>query len=110
MADNGTAGGDTADPDPDAETEFVFKDSDSRYLTEEDLEGMDAWQLLMARNEIYARHGRLFSNPEIQAYFNEKSWYQGTVAPEVFDAQIMDIFNDYELANIEFIRAHESLQ
>ncbi|MFR8318860.1 MAG: YARHG domain-containing protein [Catenibacillus sp.] len=110
LADNGTAGGDTADPDPDAETEFVFKDSDSRYLTEEDLEGMDAWQLLMARNEIYARHGRLFSNPEIQAYFNEKSWYQGTVAPEVFDAQIMDIFNDYELANIEFIRAHESLQ
>lgn len=109
-AGNNTNGEAAEDSDTAAEAEFIFKDSDSRYLTEEDLAGMDDWQLLIARNEIYARHGRLFSNSEIQAYFNEKSWYKGTVEPEVFDAQIMDIFNDYELVNIEFIRAHEKLQ
>ena len=36
-------------------------------------------------------------------YFNSKSWYQGTVDPDTFDAQQGSIFNEYEIANIQKI-------
>lgn len=51
----------------------------------------------MAINEIYARHGRKFLIPEVQAYFNEKEWYKGTVEASDFDESV---FNEYEEKNI----------
>ena len=39
----------------------------------------------MARNEIYARHGRLFIDEELQNYFDSCSWYEGYIEPEDFD-------------------------
>ena len=33
-------------------------------------------QLWIAKNEIYARHGRKFKNASIQKYFESKSWYK----------------------------------
>ncbi len=83
---------------------YVCAASNKRYLTEADLKGLDAWSLMIARNEIYARHGRKFNDANIQAYFNKQSWYRGTIAPDDFDP---GVFNIYEEANIDFIRAHE---
>ena len=83
---------------------YVCPGSNSRYLTEADVAGLDAWSLMIARNEIYARHGRKFNDPNLQAYFNKQSWYKGTIAPENFDPSV---FNKYEEANIDFIRAYE---
>ncbi len=87
-----------------AQTDYICPDSDTRYLTEADVSGLSDWELLLARNEIYARHGRKFNTPEIQAYFDSKSWYNGTVDPDDFDDSV---FNAYERANIEFIQEHE---
>lgn len=87
-----------------AQDDYICPGSNSRYLTEADLKGLSAWELLLARNEIFARHGRKFNDAKIQAYFNSQSWYSGTVHPDAFD---MTIFNQYELANIDFIKAHE---
>lgn len=83
---------------------YICPGSNSRYLTEADLAGLTDWQLLLARNEIYARHGRKFDDPNIRAYFESKSWYRGTVDPDSFSTSV---FNEYELANIEFIKEHE---
>ena len=77
--------------------EYILEDSSSRYLTEEDLKGMNANQLQMAINEIYARHNRKFQTESIQKYFNTKSWYSGTVDPEKFDENTL---NQYEGKNI----------
>ena len=85
----------------------MIPDSTSRYLTEADLEGLTKEQLLHARNEIYARHGRLFQSDELQAYFNGKSWYHGTIAPSEFDANASRYFNDYEAKNSVFILEYE---
>ena len=87
-----------------AKNDYICPDSASRYLTESDLAGLSDWELLLARNEIYARHGRKFDDPDIRAYFESKSWYKGTVDPDDFN---VGVFNDYELKNIEFIQAHE---
>ncbi|HJB17290.1 MAG TPA: YARHG domain-containing protein [Candidatus Blautia excrementipullorum] len=104
----------TATPTPAAEQEspqqtdtqtgeYFFPDSNSRYLTDEDLAPYSYDQLELAKNEIYARHGRQFVTQRIADYFNSKSWYQGTIDPETFDAQQDSIFNEYEIANIQKI-------
>lgn len=89
--------------------DYIFPDSDSRYLTDEDLEGYSSDQLELAKNEIYARRGRKFVTQRIADYFNSKSWYKGTEDPETFDDNQGDIFNEYEVANISKIADTEEL-
>lgn len=84
---------------------YVISDSSSRYLSAEELYGYSSLYLMLARNEIYARHGYMFKDPNIQRYFNYKNWYLGTVpAAEFSDA----VFNDYEMSNISAIVAEEN--
>lgn len=87
--------------------DYIFPESDSRYLTDDDLSGYSSDQLELAKNEIYARHGRKFVTPRIADYFNSKSWYEGTVDGDTFDAQT-DVFNEYETANIQKIAEKEA--
>lgn len=89
--------------------DYIFPDSDSRYLTDEDLAGYSSDQLELAKNEIYARHGRKFVTQRIADYFNSKSWYKGTEDPETFDNNQGDIFNEYEVSNISKIADTEKL-
>ena len=84
--------------------EYFFPESSSRYLTDEEISAYSSAQLELAKNEIYARHGRKFNDSELQAYFNGKSWYKGTVNPEDFSTSV---FNDYEIKNIQLIQSYE---
>ena len=90
-----------------ANCEYILPDSDSRYLTEDDLTGLNAEQCRLARNEIYARHGRRFVDAGLQRYFDSCSWYSGTIDPADFSDSV---FNEYERANsrliVEYERAH----
>ena len=88
-----------------AQSGYVLPGSDSRYLREDDLRGLTAEECRLARNEIFARHGRRFEDPSLQTYFDACSWYTGTVAAEDFDECV---FNEYEAANIAFIREYET--
>ena len=65
---------------------------------------MTGTQLMYARNEIYARHGYIFNDPELRAYFEGKSWYKGTVSSENFSSSV---FNTYEYKNISFLKKHQ---
>ena len=40
--------------------EYIIPYSNTRYLTDADLDSLSEWDLKLARNEIYARHGRRF--------------------------------------------------
>ena len=40
-----------------------------------EVSGLSDWQLLIARNEIYARHGLGFKDESLREYFQSKSWY-----------------------------------
>lgn len=91
---------DTHDFSSSSSSEYILPQSSSSYLTWSDISGMDADTLQMAINEIYARHGRRFNTASIQAYFDSKSWYSGTVAPEAFNTSVL---NTYESANINFL-------
>ena len=82
----------------------LIPDSDIRYLTEADLEGFDAAELRIARNEIYARHGRKFNDAQLQEYFNGMDWYAGTVEASEFNESVL---NDYEIKNLDLISKYE---
>ncbi|MBQ7707151.1 MAG: YARHG domain-containing protein [Lachnospiraceae bacterium] len=84
--------------------EYILKNSSSEYLAVSDIAGMSKEQCRLARNEIYARHGRLFDDPELQAYFNSCSWYVGYIEPDKFDESVL---NAYEKSNLELIVAYE---
>lgn len=83
--------------------EFIFPDSDSRYLTESEVLARTAAELRIARNEIYARHGRMFDSPDLDAHFRATSWYVPRYTTAEFDALGATIFNSYESANIDLI-------
>ena len=87
------------------DSEYILFNSDSAYLTKKDLKGLSAEQCRIARNEIYARHGRMFDDEELQAYFDRQSWYTPSIAPEDFDESLL---NDYEVANRDLIVEYET--
>ena len=77
----------------------------TRYVTYSDIQYMDAGQVRVLKTSIYARHGRKFNDSELQEYFNGKSWYNGTIAPENFNADA--ILSDIEQANLKLIHKYE---
>ena len=85
-------------------SDYMLPDSASHYYSESSLSSLSNWQLFVARNEIYARHGRRFLRDDLQSYFNSKSWYHGTVAPENFNDGVL---NDVERANALTMRSIE---
>lgn len=84
--------------------EFVFPESDTRVLKAEEIKQYDSDILRIARNEIYARHGRRFNDSILQGYFDSLSWYKGTIAPEDFDEGVL---NSIEKKNLKKIEKYE---
>ena len=70
-------------------------------------------RVLSEDSDLIVENGRVFMRRlgevihYIADYFNSKSWYQGTIDPDTFDAEQNSIFNEYELANISKIAEWE---
>lgn len=95
------------EPEEDERSEYILPDSDHKYLKEKDIEGLNAWETRIARNELYARHGRKFDDEELQEYFNKKDWYEGRIDPSDFKESML---NDYEVYNRDLIVEYEKEQ
>lgn len=87
--------------------DYVLEDSASRYYSTSELQDMSLWQLYLARNEIFARHGRGFKNQDLVDYFATRTWYTERYTPEQFDAMTSPL-NDYERKNVEAMYAIEA--
>jgi hypothetical protein len=75
---------------------------ENKSLSEQMLQGLSLHELRLLRNEIYARHGRIFRAEWLQQYFFSQPWY----APD-------DNFKDEELSgndklNVETIVKYEN--
>ena len=90
--------------DSSTDGDYILEGSDSRYITEKEVENLSDADRRLAKNEIYARHGRMFDSADLQDYFESKSWYKGTVKPNDFDESVL---NKYEKANIDLISSME---
>lgn len=56
--------------------EYILPMSEYHELTEMDVIDLSGKSLILARNEILARHGYHFDNEYLQAYFERCSWYE----------------------------------
>ncbi len=69
--------------------EYVIPMSDTKEIPEYYLENFSEHALWLARNEIYARHGREFTNAYLANYFASCSWYTPTVSADAFDENVL---------------------
>ena len=91
------------EPQP-ANTDYIFPESQTRFLTWDEVMAKSLQTVCYAKNEIYARHGRQFVSRELQDYFNSKSWYKGYIAPDQFTDTV---FSQVEMTNISLLVAAE---
>lgn len=84
--------------------EYVFPFSSEYEVMEVDCDGLTAEECRIAKNEIYARYGRMFDDPLLQNYFDSCSWYTPGIAPEDFTE---DMLSGTEKASIRGIEAYE---
>ena len=96
---------DFEESEPAEDSEYIFPDSDKKYLSEEEIRSVGTDKIALGRNEIYARHGYIFNGETYRQYFESLSWYEGTIPSDEFNAQAE--FNDYEKKNVELIKQIE---
>lgn len=84
--------------------DYMLPGSDSRYVSQSELADFTAEECSIARNEIYARHGRKFKDEGLQNYFGQFDWYVPSIESEDFQESML---NEYEVANRDLIVAYE---
>ena len=87
--------------------DFVFVDSDVRLITRGELDMLTAAQIRIARNELFARRGRVFERQDMREYFNNQQWYRASVPAATFDANRGTYMNRTEIDNMNFINQYE---
>ena len=79
-----------------------YPEGSLRYLNYNDIAGRTKWELSVMRNEIYARHGYIFtSNMSIKRHFESKGWYY----PQYYNVDNM--LSKVEKWNINYIKSYE---
>jgi hypothetical protein len=79
----------------------IHQELSSKPITRTLLEGLFLEDASQMRQEIYARHGKVFKESWLQKYFSSFDWYKAD--PNFSDAALTDI----EKANIATIAAYE---
>lgn len=82
--------------------DYILAESGSRYYSKTEIQALSDWELEIARNEIYARHGRGFNDKDLQKYFDSRSWYVKRYSAAEFDA-LPSPLNEYEKSNVALI-------
>ena len=83
-------------------SDFIFQQSSTEYLSQSQVSRLSDYQLGIARNEIYARHGYIFKLDRFKSYFESQSWY----IPRYSDASSISL-NEIETYNVALIKAEE---
>lgn len=83
--------------------DFVFQNSSDVLLTESEVKAVPKEKLDIARNEIFARHGFIFTSQTYKDYFKSKSWYVPNSSFKGSDEEL----NKIEIANIQLIKKFE---
>ncbi|NLI89851.1 MAG: YARHG domain-containing protein [Epulopiscium sp.] len=82
----------------------ILPHSSSSYLDHSDIVNLDDWQLRVARNEIYARHGRIFQSEDLHNHFSSQSWYVPRIPADEFKESSL---SQLEKHNVELIQSYK---
>lgn len=76
-----------------------------RSVTENELQKYSLEELMLMRNEVFAKHGYIFKDPILKKHFSSKKWYRGLYD----DTKIVyDKLSDIEKQNHETIKRAEA--
>ena len=92
--------------DDDDEVVFSSCAYNTSYLSKDEVEDMSREDLNLALNEIYARRGRIFTDPGLDSYFRSQDWYTPKYSASEFEKKV--VFNDFEEKNINLILNEQS--
>lgn len=79
---------------------MIFPDSDRRLLSMAEVAPLSLSEVRVARNEIYARRGRAFADPNLRRYFSQFDWYRPMYAEVAL--------NRVESANVALLQRAEA--
>lgn len=85
--------------------EYWVPYSSTVLYTEDAFEVFNKATLRVMRNEIYARHGRMFDSEDLDSYFRSLPWYNPRYTPDEFKESFL---NDIEKKNIKTISKVEN--
>lgn len=77
--------------------------SDTQVITEVDLSKLNETELKYAYEEIFARHGKIYSDANFKKYFNSKEWYSPN--PSFAESDLTNL----EIENATFISNYISM-
>ncbi len=73
--------------------------------TEDDVSGLYVEDLRILRNEIFAKHGRVFKDAKLQKYFEAQPWYKADAT--FTDDKILTVLSETEFKNVSTIKSAE---
>ncbi len=79
--------------------------TDIKVYQKQDFDQVPPLIIHLAKNEIYARHGYIFANEDLNNYFKGQIWYKPLISPENFND---NLFNNNEQANLKLLSDLES--
>lgn len=88
--------------------EYILYASNKRVLQENEYKQLNAADLRLAINEIYARHGRQYDTTDLNEYFSQKSWYHPQYSKSEFDQIENQILNSYEKENLKLLSSYRN--
>ena len=74
--------------------------TDLKIYQKQDFDQVPPLIIHLAKNEIYARHGYIFKNEDLNNYFKGQLWYEPSITPENFKDSL---FNKNEQANLKLL-------
>ena len=81
-----------------------YPETSEVLMSESDLEGLSEEELKIMRNEIYARHGYVFTTKDMVDYFSKQPWYNGIIKDA---GEVYKTFSDIEKKNVDTIKKME---
>lgn len=80
---------------------YILEYSNSVNLTRSDIDYLSQYEVKLAVYEIFARHGKIFSDSALNEYFQAFSWYQPS---SNFDDSVL---NEYEKNNLDLLISYQ---
>lgn len=75
-----------------------YPEASTRALEEDDVKYLTEWGHKVMLNEIYARHGKIFQDPDLNAHFTTQGWYSAE------HNNVQDMLTMIEKRNIEYLK------
>lgn len=83
---------------------YLLPFSNERLVTDADLATLSKDQLRLARNEIFARHGRMYETKDLNDYFSSQGWYTPSISADQWNDKV---FSKVESDNVTRIANYE---